>query len=265
MRVLLNLALFALLTTVVFSAEPYTVILKNGKMMKGQLLSENDDVIVFKDEKGLQYSLKKSLLDLEKMKKANEPPPTEPAPSETQSEQTAEEPEPETESTSEPGIQSTSQRETTPPVVPVPVNSPEESSSYSTKLHEAAVKLETAFQDAKSLLDGMMTAWEVNASTGRDPASALQEFKATKGTAITVSVNAQLQMLQKLRERLNDPPVQYSSAFELFTAAIQELNQYYDAVRQYEGKPALRVFRSRLSTAEQSIQKKIGELKAFRQ
>ena len=72
MRAILYVVLFVLFTAVVYSAEPYTVILKNGKMMKGQLLSENDELIVFKDEQGLQYSLKKSLLDLEKMKETNE-------------------------------------------------------------------------------------------------------------------------------------------------------------------------------------------------
>ena len=36
--------------------------------MKGHLLSENAEMIVFKDDKGLQYSLKKTILDLDKMK-----------------------------------------------------------------------------------------------------------------------------------------------------------------------------------------------------
>jgi hypothetical protein len=60
-------------------AVAYTVVLKNGKTIKGTLISETDEKIIFKDEQGLQYSLKKTSLDLAKMAEANAPPPT-PAP-----------------------------------------------------------------------------------------------------------------------------------------------------------------------------------------
>src|SRR5215471_5457602 len=71
--------LIGLTMILVGSAESYTVILKNGKILKGTLLSENDSIIVFKDDQGLQFSLKKSLLDLDKTREANEPPPEPPA------------------------------------------------------------------------------------------------------------------------------------------------------------------------------------------
>ena len=81
--------LFSLLIVFPYSAESYTVILKNGKVLKGKLLSETEDVLVFKDEQGLQYSLKKSVIDLQKTNEANEPPPEPdkevPAPEEVES------------------------------------------------------------------------------------------------------------------------------------------------------------------------------------
>lgn len=248
MRAILSIVLVLLLTSLLFSEETYTVILNNGKTMKGHLVSENSEMIIFKDSQGLQYSLKKSALDLEKMKQANTPPeaPPVPPPEEIQT-QPAEEME-------------TAPVETPKPVEPIPAVSADEN-PYAKSLHEATSKLETAFTTVKSLLDGMMTAWEVNASTGRDPATALQEFKATKAATITALADSQIQTVDKLQEGLGDPTSQYVSALQTFNNVLSELHQYYDAIRQYDGKPSPRVFHSRLTTKEQSISKKIEELK----
>jgi hypothetical protein len=248
MRAILSIVLVLLLTSLLFSEETYTVILKNGKTMKGHLVSENSEMIIFKDAQGLQYSLKKSVLDLEKMKQANAPPepPPVPPPEEIQTEPTEQ-------------IETTTV-ETPKPVEPTPVLFADEN-PFEKSLHEATSKLETAFNTAKSLLDGMMTAWEVNASTGRDPATALQEFKATKAATITALADSQIKTVDKLQEGLGDPTSQYVSASQTFNNAVSELHQYYDAIRQYDGKPSPRVFHSRLNAKEQSLQKKIEELK----
>lgn len=252
MRAILSIVFTLLIAGFIFSAETYTVILKNGKTMKGHLLSESAEMIVFKDDKGLQYSLKKSLLDLEKMKEANSPPvpPPEEVPQEIQTTQV-------TESTQTAPVELPQEQ---PPIEIAPMDE----NPYAKSFGDAAVKLQTAFETVKSLLNGMMTAWEVNASTGRDPAAAFQEFKATKAATITASADAQLQMLDKLKEGFSDPPSPYVSSLESLNSAIQELHQYYDAIRQYEGKPSLRVLRSRLTPKEQSIQKKIEELKGVK-
>ena len=256
MRTILFIVLCLFITSLLFSEETYTVILKNGKMMKGHLLSENAEMIVFKDDKGLQYSLKKSILDLDKMNDANMPPAPVAAPV----------PEPvevDPEVQTQPGTETT---EIPPIETPVPqqqqsITAPTDDNPYAKSLHDATSKLEKAFGTAKSLLDGMMTAWEVNASTGRDPATALQEFKATKASSITALADSQIQTVDKLQEGLGSPPSQYVSALQTFNNAISELHQYFDAIRQYDGKPSPRVFHSRLTAKEQSIQKKIDELR----
>lgn len=256
MRTILFIVLCLFITSLVFSEETYTVILKNGKVMKGHLLSENSELVVFKDDKGLQYSLKKTILDLDKMNEANMPP----APA------TRPIPEP-VEVAPEVQTQPTTETAETPPIeTPVPqvqqsITAPADDNPYAKSLHDATSRLQTAFETAKSLLDGMMTAWEVNASTGRDPATALQEFKTTKAATITVLADSQIQTVDKLQEGLGSPPSQYVSALQTFNNAISELHQYYDAIRQYEGKPSPRVFHARLTAKEESIQKKIDELK----
>src|SRR4026208_2452798 len=76
-RLLVLLFIFSLGAAV---ASAYTVVLKNGKTMTGTLISETEQSILFKDDAGVQYSLKKANLDLEKMSAANTPPPEEAAP-----------------------------------------------------------------------------------------------------------------------------------------------------------------------------------------
>jgi hypothetical protein len=250
------------LAVIFASAESYTVILKNGKTMQGQLLSETDDLIVFKDEQGLQFSLKKSVLDLEKMKVANETPAASepvPPPEDIQTSTSSEsETAPETPS-DPPSIQpSVSQ----PPMDSATTSS--ESNPYLVSVREASDKLQKTFEEIGSYLDAMTTAWEVNASTGRDPLSALREFKTTKGSSQIVTIDASFQLLENFKTKLNDPPSQYSSAFDLFNTAIGDLTTYYDSVRQYDGKPAISVFRSRSRTTEQNIQKTIADLKAVK-
>ncbi len=275
MRAILSIVLFLVIASLAFSEETYTVILKNGKMMKGHLLSENAEMIVFKDDKGLQYSLKKTALDLEKMKAANMPP----APPVTET-PVPEPVEAEPEMQNQPGPETavappiempedapsetphTAPIETPAPETQQPiVSAPLEMNPYAKSLHDVTSKLETAFETAKSLLDGMMTAWEVNASTGRDPAAALQEFRATKTATITALADSQLQTVDKLVDGMGNPPSEYVSALQTLNNAISELHQYYDAIRQYDGKPSLRVFHSRLTTKEQSLTTKIEELK----
>src|SRR5262245_20098622 len=73
--------LASILIVVSLTADAYTVIVKkSGKSMTGTLISEDETSIVFRDIDGVQYSMKKSALDLEKMAEANTPPPPPPAP-----------------------------------------------------------------------------------------------------------------------------------------------------------------------------------------
>src|SRR5262249_39688272 len=81
------LLIFCIFCIGIATAGAYTVIFKNGKTLTGTVISENDQMIQFKDDAGIQYSLKKSSLDLDKMQSANAPkaetPPPVEAPSTT--------------------------------------------------------------------------------------------------------------------------------------------------------------------------------------
>jgi hypothetical protein len=54
------------------AAFSYTVVLQNGKVVEGSLVDETEEMIVLKDQDGIQINFKKSKVDLEKTKAANE-------------------------------------------------------------------------------------------------------------------------------------------------------------------------------------------------
>jgi hypothetical protein len=54
-------------------AEAYTVVFKSGRTLDGTLISETASTILFKDASGIQVSLKKSLLNLDRMAELNAP------------------------------------------------------------------------------------------------------------------------------------------------------------------------------------------------
>ena len=58
----------------------YDLILKNGKVIKGTLVSEDSEKIVFEDESGTKMNFKKSSVDLEKTTAANQIVEARPAP-----------------------------------------------------------------------------------------------------------------------------------------------------------------------------------------
>src|SRR5262245_64468748 len=69
-----RLLVFGFILILAALSESAIVVLKNGRIMTGTVVSENENLVVFKDDHGLQFSLKKSSIDLEKTKQANEPP-----------------------------------------------------------------------------------------------------------------------------------------------------------------------------------------------
>ncbi len=65
--------LFACFLFPVCIAGSYDVVLKSGKIVKGNLLSENDDTIVVQDASGTKMTFKKTLVDLKRTAEVNKP------------------------------------------------------------------------------------------------------------------------------------------------------------------------------------------------
>jgi hypothetical protein len=153
------------------TAGAYTVVLKNGKMMTGTLVSETDRVILFKDDSGVQYSLKKMNLDLAKMSEANAPKMETPPP-------VAPPPVADTETKKKGRVYTKDDVENLRSKYPElsigePIENPEDfergvlkPEAYSKRIQESAGRITSNLPGLAKLRDATATAWEVAASTG---------------------------------------------------------------------------------------------------
>ncbi len=76
-KILLGVLVLFALTSIAVS---YDLVLKNGKIVKGKLISEDQDKFVVEDESGTKMNFKKASVDLEKTAAANTVVETPPAP-----------------------------------------------------------------------------------------------------------------------------------------------------------------------------------------
>src|SRR6188508_2984960 len=67
----LLLSVFVILLFTVSTAFSYTVILKNGKHIKGRYVSDSENAIVIQDRDGVHLTFRKTTLDLDAMQKSN--------------------------------------------------------------------------------------------------------------------------------------------------------------------------------------------------
>lgn len=177
-------AAFLLLMTILplLSAEAYTVVMKNGRTMKGTLISETADVIVLKDDTGVQLSLKKSFLDLAKMEEANKPAPAPvPAPAlQTRPEPVTPPPQTRPGSPKKPARVYTDDDilrlkgfDTTGLLEP---GVDDTGDPYINAMHSAAAIINDVLDRYQSLAAMAVSAYDISVSTGGDGNAAMQKF-----------------------------------------------------------------------------------------
>lgn len=257
-----------------YSAESYTVVLKNGKVMTGTLISESADNVLFKDDAGTRYSLKKSSLDLEKM-------------AETNASQAAVAPDPEP----------TMQEEDLPAQQPkkkgrvytkddlerlkekygdMDIGSPIESvedysepgvfmpEAYARQLKDAAPRMTETMEELRTLTSGIFTNWEMSSSTGGDPKKAVDGFLATQSASeLRESIASSLASLEDLRERLSRAPKGYEDGYEALNDAITGIRNYYNAVIGYGSVENSSFFRSRSDELNDQVNSQISKLQTW--
>lgn len=284
MRRHLLTSLFVLLIVPFVGAQAYTVVLKNGKVMKGTYVSETNDSLVFKDEKGFQYSLKKSLLDLEKMEEANKPPEPPPVAAELAPEP-APEPEPPPPAEKKPvrtfttaDIERLNNKNSKPPgsfttqpqaVVPSPPPIPPlmepaaasvalSPAEYVNSMHSAASTLKEAQDQLRTVAESMMASFEIAASTGADGRAALNEYlEGKEARAVLGAIDTNLSKLYTLNAQLAKPPAGYEKAYQTFDSGLREIQE----MRAFLAAPKITAstapFKSRLSKTTDQISRSI--------
>lgn len=290
MRRSLSLLLFVLVSTVCF-AQTYTVILKNGKVMKGTFVSETGDAIAFKDEKGFQYSLKKSTLDLEKMEEANRPAePPAPAVEAPQEETPAPPPQDPVQSkkparvfttadverykSQQNGMQNAAPAHVVPPasapVAPaapepaVPVNPLQAPEEYLSGLRSSIDLLKQAKDNIQGVAESMMTAFEVASSTGANGQIALQTYlKSDDAQAKLAAFNEVLLKLNAQSSALSQPPGGMEKGHDAFETAYKSLQDMNDLIKTPKITASTAYFKGRVSELSDRISSALETLQAL--
>lgn len=241
------------------TAGAFTVVLKNGKMMTGTLVSETDQVILFKDDSGVQYSLKKINLDLDKMSEANAPkveapPPVVPPPAA------------ETETKKKGRVYTKEDVENLRSKYPElsigePIENPEDfergvlkPEAYTKRIQESSEKITRNLPGLAKLRDATATAWEVAASTGKDPEEAIKGALATEeATLVLKQTSDDLMSMARWQETMGNAPDQFKEGYELFVKTMTDLSDYQRALREWNSFENVNIFRSRLAELETRI------------
>jgi hypothetical protein len=270
--------LFLILTIFIFSiavdAHAYTVVLKNGKVMTGTLLSETTDSIIFKDDAGIQFSLKKAALDMDKMTAANaqQAPPPAAAPAPAMQQQSVEAPKaPKKGRTyTKEDIDKLKERygELT---VGTPIENVEDYSegvlkpeAYVRILKESASGMPETLQNLATLGSSVNTSWEVAESTGKNPKQAVTDYLANKSAVdLLSSYNAQMSAYDDAKTRLANPPKGYEDGYKALTSAVASLQNYYQYIRGWSEAGNSSVFKSRLNELSSLASSSIAQLQAW--
>ncbi len=250
------------------SAGAYTIVLKNGKMMTGTLVSETDQVILFKDDSGVQYSLKKTNLDLGKMTEANAPkevpPPVAPPPVEPEAKKKGRvytKDDVENLRTKYPELS-----------IGEPIENPEDfdrgvlkAEAYSKRIQESAGRITRNIPGLAKLRDATATAWEVAASTGKDPAEAITGALSTEESALVLKqVSDDLMSMASWQETMANGPDQFKEGYNLFVQTMTDLSDYQRGVREWKTFENVNIFRSRLAELENRINQNAIRLESWK-
>ena len=249
-------------------ADAYTIVLKNGKMMTGTLVSETDQVILFKDDSGVQYSLKKTNLDLGKMTEANAPkevpPPVAPPPAAPETKKKGRvytKDDVDTLRTKYPELS-----------IGEPIENPEEfergvlkPEAYSRRIQESAGRITRNLPGLAKLRDATATAWEVAASTGKAPQEAVTAALSTEESALVLKqVSDDLLSMARWQETMENGPDQFKEGYDLFVQAMADLSDYQRGVREWNTFENVNIFRSRMAELESRINQNATRLEAWK-
>lgn len=266
--------LILLICVSLYSAEGYTVVLKNGKVMTGTLISESAESVLFKDDGGTRYSLKKSSLDLDKMTEANAAQPMAASEPVTQ-EETKSAPAPQTKKKGrvytkddldrlkekygdmDIGTPIENLADYSEPGVFIP-------EAYARQLKEAAPKMNETIGELGTLTSGIYTNWEMASSTGGNPKNAVTDYLATQSaTEIKESIASSLASLDDLQERLSRAPKGYEDGYKALSDAVSGIRNYYNTAIGFGSIENSSFFKSRTDELADQVRSQITKLQSW--
>jgi hypothetical protein len=241
------------------SAESSTIILKNGKTLTGTVLSETDSIVVFKDDHGLQLSLKKSLIDVDKTKQANEPSASSPVVPVSQEPAAPEKKDVKVYGQNDlDGL-----REKYGDLSPGQVTIDGEMSpdSYYKTLQAGLSEANDILGTFKSLALDVTATWEAAISTGKSGHQQLSDYMTTGAGFGTLSeATNRVNALKKVKEQLTKAPKGYESVPQNFAILVDSLTNVVNLFQTYNSITDGVYFRTNLDRMNLGVTRALAPL-----
>lgn len=132
---------------------------------------------------------------------------------------------------------------------------------YTKDLKDGAAQLSKALQDLSALTDGIAVNWEVAASTGNDSKRAVRDYMTgATANAILNNISTQINQLQFLQGKLSIVPAGQEQSYQIFTRAVDALEDFQTQVQQYDSIQSIGLLKSRLVELSSQINSAVGVL-----
>jgi hypothetical protein len=267
MRKYIPLVLLFLACAFLNGAHAYTVVLKSGKIINGTLISETPESIVFKDDSGVQYSLKKSSLDTQKMEQANAPK-TEPAPA-APVEMPVEKKKARTYTKEDLDALRSKYGELTLGREKI-VNAEDfengvlKPEAYMKYLREGVTRIPQIMGNLQILRDAVAVAWEDAARNNKDVKEAVNAYLAgPSATDLNKSILAAMGDLEVLNDTLSTYPTGYDDGYKFFAGALLATLNYHKAITSIDPTMDVNTFRNNLDQLSRDINTNINGVQTW--
>ena len=245
------------------SAESSTIILKNGKTITGTVISETDSIIVFKDDHGLQLSIKKQNVDLDKTKQANEPPapPVVPVAAQT--------PAPEKKDAKVYGqndVESLRTKYGDLSPGQVTIDGEMAPDSYYKTLRAGISEANDILATFKNLALDVTATWEAAISTGKSGHQELSYYMSTgAGFGTLTEVTNRVNALKKVKEQLSKAPKGYESVPQNFSILVDSLTNVINLFGTYNSIKDGVYFRTNIDRMNLGVTRALAPLESVKE
>ena len=267
MRKYIPLVLLFLAFAFLNQTDAYTVVLKSGKVINGTLISESADAIVFKDDSGIQYSLKKSSLDLGKMEQANapktEPAQPEPTPEKAEKKKAKVYTKEDLDALRAKYGDLTLGREKI-------VNTEDfengalKPDAYVKYLRDGASRIPGIMGNLQILRDSVAVTWEDAAKNNKDVKEAVNAYlSGSSATDLNKSILASIGDLEILNDTLSTYPPEFEQGYQYYSDALTATMNYQKAVTSIDPSSDVNAFGANLDQLSGQINSDIARIQTW--
>jgi len=135
--------------------------------------------------------------------------------------------------------------------------------AYGKRIQQGATVINDNIANLAALREGVATAWEVAASTGKDPSEAVATvLNSEKSAEALKGVSDDLMVLGRWQESMTNPPDNVKDAYNTYVRALAGLSDFQRGLTSWNTFENVNLFRSRLSELESQISVAVSQIQA---